>query len=66
MTVKKQKRPPPRTATSGYFFGAMKAADAMHRRRGTPRIPAKLPTTIEELRESIDSMIDTIDDGRKP
>lgn len=51
MTVKKQKRPPPRTATSGYFFGAGKAADAQHKRRGTTRKLPKLPTSLAELRK---------------
>lgn len=64
MTVKKQKRPPPRTATPGYFFGAQKAADAQHKRKGTTRAPAKLPTSLRELRESIDGMIASVDDGR--
>lgn len=64
--MKKQKRPPPRTATSGYFFGAMKAQQTIRKNAGRAPGFAKLPTSINELRESIDKLVEQIDEGRKP
>jgi hypothetical protein len=53
MNEKPVKGPKPkhviRTKTPGYFFGSGKAADAQQKRRGTTRLPSKLPTSLDDL-----------------
>lgn len=38
------------TTCATYIFGSAKAAVAQQKRRGTTRMPAKLPTSVDELR----------------
>lgn len=49
MTEKPRPARAKKTSAPGYFFGAMKAADAMHAKRGKTRETAKLPTSLAEL-----------------
>lgn len=52
MTEKKKPAPKHaiRTKTPGYFFAAMKAGESMQRKAGTSRKPAKLPTSLDDLK----------------
>ena len=51
MVEKKKPKRITRTQEPGYFFGAAKSADARRVRLGMKRTPAKLPTSLSDLRK---------------